>query len=432
MRGRTLFVALVALVVPSVSATATPRAVIVGASEFIDPRLAGFALPGATRDADKMRATLSALGIRADDMVVLTGRDATLGTIRAALNRLADASQAGDRAVIFLSGHGTQAPARAGDMLEPDGKDELFLAADAGRWNGSSFSLPGALTDDEIGRRVGELRARGVDVWMVIDSCTGGGLLRSGAKVKSIPPLRLGIPVTAPMRGAVDASGFIDGGLAGGGRLVAFAAAGADGVAWDDGDGGAFTTALTQASTPQPSSFAALAARTSKAPRAGGTLGNFWTAGDLSAPILFAGRSPDLLELARSLPPLPFEARLSIDQAGACPGQHRSATDRPVATSDGVTKLRHCDHVRVDMVEPAAPFRVEAWYRDAGGGYTSLVPPLGLIVAPGRWANIGFTFVTRDPATGRHLPQGEEALVLIARDVAGTAIGASLLRFAAI
>ena len=50
-------------------------------------------------------------------------------------------------------------------------------------------------------------------------------------------------------------------------------------------------------------------------PRGNGTLGGFWTAGDLSAPILFEGRSPDLIELARSLPPLPFETRLSIEHA---------------------------------------------------------------------------------------------------------------------
>ncbi|ATE64321.1 caspase family protein [Rhizorhabdus dicambivorans] len=424
------------IALPATPAAATVRAVLVGASSFSDPGLAAFTLPGAARDAERMADALAGLGVEREAMTLLTGREATLSAIRAALDRLAEASRTGDRAVIFLSGHGSQAPARPGDLLEPDGRDEIFLAADAGRWDPRSRSLPGALADDEIGRRIGELRARGTDVWVVIDSCTGGGLLRGAAgRAKTIAPERLGIPAGAPLRGAIDASGFVDGGLAGGGRLVAFAAAGPGGIAWDDGDGdgggGAFTRALTGAIAARPpASFAALAASTSAGRRAGGTLGAFWTAGDLAAPLLFSGRSPDLLDLARALPPLPFATRTEIDRAGACRAEAWEEGRRDTA-GDGATLLRHCDHVRVDIGEPGQPLRIEAWYRDAVGGYTSLAPPLGLVAAPGRWANIGFTFVTHDPGTGRPLPQGDEYLVLIARDATGTAIGAALLRFRA-
>lgn len=410
-------------------AQATTRAVLVGVSHFSDARLAAYDLPGAARDADHMATALTTLDIRRDAMTILTGSAATLKAIRQALDGLAARSAAGDRAVIFLSGHGTQAPSRSTDLVEPDGLDELFLAADAGRWDPRSRSVPGALPDDEIGRRIGELRARGVDVWVVIDSCTGGGLLRGGGEAKAVPPGSLDIPEPGPMRGIADPSGFVDGGLAGGGRLVAFAAAGPGAIAWDDGDGGAFTTALAAALAPgRPASFAALAADISRSPRGGGTLGPFWTAGDLSAPLLFDGRSPDLVDLARSLPPLPFTTSLAVDRAGAC---RTSAPPRPAGEAAGVMLLRHCDHVRVDLAEPIRPLRVEAWYRDAAGGYTSLAPPLGLLVAPGRWANVGFTFVTRDPSSGRDLPKGEEMLVLIARDDAGKAIGAKTLRFRA-
>ncbi|MES2497578.1 MAG: caspase family protein [Pseudomonadota bacterium] len=430
MRPGLLFAALAAAALSAIPAAAETRAVLVGVSRFSDPRLAAFALPGAARDVERIADALAGLNVNRSAMTRLTGDGATLVAIRAALDQLAAASSAGDRAVIFLSGHGTQAPARSADMIEPDGRDELFLAADAGQWDARSRTVPGALIDDEIGRRVGELRARGVDVWMVIDSCTGGGLLRGAGTGKAIPPGRLAIPGSGVMRGAIDPSGFVDGGLAGGGRLVAFAAAGPGAIAWDDGDGGAFTTALARTIAPdRPSSFAALAAGISRSPRGGGTLGAFWTAGDLSAPLLFDGRSPDMVDLANSLPPLPFTTSLAIDRAGACkavPATPPSSADR-----DGFTLLRHCDHVRVDMAEPPQPLRIEAWYRDAAGGYTSLAPPLGLIVAPGRWANVGFTFVTRDPGTGRELPRGEETLVLIARDGAGKAIGARLLRFRA-
>ena len=432
MRARFLLALIGLALLPATPATATVRAVLVGASSFSDTKLAPFALPGAARDAQRMADALAALGVARGAITLLSGQAATLPAIRAALDRLATASEAGDRAVIFLSGHGTQAPARAGDLLEPDGRDEMFLAADAGRWDTRSRSLPGALSDDEIGRRIGELRARGTDVWIVIDSCAGGGLLRDGrGRPKAIAPERLGIPSAGPLRGAVDGSGFVDGGLAGGGRLVAFAAAGPGAIAWDDGDGGAFTRAITEtiASGP-PASFAALAAGTSATPRRGGTLGAFWTAGELAAPLLFAGRSPDLAELARALPELPFTTKLSIDRAGAC--RPEPAPGGGLGTvGDGVNLLRHCDHVRVDMGEPVQPLRIEAWYRDAAGGYTSLTPPWGLVAAPGRWANVGFTFVTHDPGTRRLLPQGEEYLVLIARDTNGNAIGAKLLTFRA-
>ncbi|MBO9375341.1 hypothetical protein GG804_01030 [Sphingomonas histidinilytica] len=430
MRMRFLLAALAGALLSAAPAAAETRAVLVGVSHFSDPRLDAFALPGAAHDVDRMAGALATLGVDRAALTMLTGDGATLAAIRAALDRLAAASAAGDRAVIFLSGHGTQAPARAADPIEPDGKDELFLAADAGAWDPRSRTVPGALVDDEIGRRVGELRARGVDVWMVIDSCTGGGLLRGSGTPKAIPPSRLGIPAGAPLRGAVDPSGFVDGGLAGGGRLVAFAAAGPGAIAWDDGDGGAFTKALARAIAPdRPASFAALAAGISGSPRRGGTIGAFWTAGDLSAPLLFDGRSPDMVDFARALPPLPFATALAIDRAGACKAD---GGNRPRSDDGGdLTLLLHCDHVRVDMAEPPQPLRIEAWYRDAAGGYTSLAPPLGLIVAPGRWANVGFTFVTRDPGTGRELPKGEETLVLIARDTDGKAIGARLLRFRA-
>jgi len=430
MRLLLLLIGLIAL--PAGPAGATARAVLVGVSTFADPALRTFALPGAARDATRMADGLAALGIDRAAMTILTGPAATLPAIRSALDGLVQASRAGDRAVIFLSGHGTQTPVRAGDPLEPDGRDELFLAADAGPWDARTRSLPGALLDDEIGRRIGEIRARGADVWIVVDSCTGGGLLRgSGNIVKAIAPEVLGIPAAPPIRGAVDQSGFVDGGLAGGGRLVAFAAAGPGAIAWDDGDGGAFTRALAEVLRAHPpADFAALAAATSARPRAGGTLGPFWTAGDLSAPLLFGGASPDLIDFARGLPFFPAVIRLSVDQAGACRAAGGPRRDPPGARDD-VTRLRHCDHVRVDVEEVGQPLRIEAWYRDAGGGYTSLTPPLGLVASPGRWASVGFTFVTRDPSTGRALPRGDEYLVLVARDPAGTAVGARLLVFRA-
>jgi hypothetical protein len=413
-----------AITQPIERADARVRAVLVGASEFSEPDLRRFSLPGAARDAERMAAALRRFDIAASDMTVLTGRGATVAAIRSALDDLARRSEGGDRAIIFLSGHGTQAPVAADDGLEPDGLDEWFLASDAGHWDHRSKSLPGGLKDDEIGLRVRAMRAAGVDIWIMIDSCTGGALFRGARAVpKSIDASTLGIVLPPPNRGAIDTSGFVDAGIGGGGRLVAFAAAAPGQVAWDDGEGGRFTTALATALTDRPSSFASLAARS-------GPVAIPWTAGDLSAPFLFDGQSPDLIALIRDLPPLPFATNLSVDDAGACKRRNGGKNKKSPDTSRPIT-LDHCDHVRVDFGEPAMPLRLEAWYRDASGSYASLAPPAGLLVVPGRWANVGFTFVTRDPASGRPLPGGEELLILIARDEAGAAIAADLMRFRA-
>ncbi|WP_165324441.1 caspase family protein [Rhizorhabdus phycosphaerae] len=414
----------VAMTQPIERADARVRAVLVGASDFAEPELRRFSLPGAARDAERMADALRPFEISAGDMTVLTGRAATADAIRAALDALARRSTRGDRAIIFLSGHGTQAPVSTDDGLEPDGLDEWFLASDAGRWDTRSQSLPGGLKDDEIGLRVRAMRADGVDVWIMIDSCTGGGLFRgSRATPKSIDASILGIVLPPPNRGAIDTSGFVDAGLAGGGRLVAFAAAAPGQIAWDYGDGGRFTTALAAALTDRPSSFAALAARS-------GPVAIPWTAGDLSAPFLFDGQSPDLLGLIRGLPPLPFATRLSIDDAGACK-KRSSGSDRRSPDASTTITLGHCDHVRVDFGEPVTPLRLEAWYRDASGSYASLSPPAGLLVVPGRWANVGFTFVTHDPVSGSPLPRGEEVLILLVRDGSGAAIAGDLMRFQA-
>ena len=414
----------VAMIQPVEGADARVRAVLVGASDFAAPDLRRFSLPGAARDAERMAAALRPFDIPASDMTVLTGRGATVAAIRSALDELARHSESGDRAIIFLSGHGTQAPVTADDGFEPDGLDEWFLASDAGHWDNQSKSLPGALKDDEIGLRVRAMRAAGVDVWIMVDSCTGGALFRGArATPKSIGASTLGIVLSSPNRGAIDMSGFVDAGLVGGGRLVAFAAAGPGQIAWDDGDGGRFTTALATALADRPSSFAVLAART-------GPIAIPWTAGDLSAPFLFDGKSPDLIGLIRDLPPLPFVTRLSVDDTGVCKKRSSGGDRKSPDTRETIT-LDHCDHVRVDFGEPATPLRLEAWYRDASGSYASLAPPAGLLVVPGRWANVGFTFVTRDPVSGQPLPGGEELLILIARDESGAAIAADVMRFRA-
>ncbi len=102
---------------------------------------------------------------------------ATLAAIRGAFADLTAKVQPGDFVYLHFSGHGTQAPA-ADPASELDGLDELFLPVDIGKWSDEVGAVENALVDDEIGAMIDALRARGVDVWAVFDSCHSGTVTR--------------------------------------------------------------------------------------------------------------------------------------------------------------------------------------------------------------------------------------------------------------
>jgi hypothetical protein len=103
--------------------------------------------------------------------------DPTLAAIRQAFADLTARVEPGDFVYLHFSGHGTQAPAADPDS-ELDGLDELFLPADIGKWSNQVGAVENALVDDEIGTLIDGLRAKGVDVWAVFDSCHSGTVTR--------------------------------------------------------------------------------------------------------------------------------------------------------------------------------------------------------------------------------------------------------------
>jgi hypothetical protein len=104
--------------------------------------------------------------------------DPTLAAIRQAFADLTARVEPGDFVYLHFSGHGTQAPA-LDPATELDGLDELFLPADIGKWSNQVGAVENALVDDEIGQLIDGLRAKGVDVWAVFDSCHSGTVTRS-------------------------------------------------------------------------------------------------------------------------------------------------------------------------------------------------------------------------------------------------------------
>jgi hypothetical protein len=79
----------------------------------------------------------------------------------------------GDHVVVLLAGHGSQQPAMAGAVDEPDGRDEIFLPADAAGMNGRG-TFTNAVTDDELGAWLRAIRATGAIVLVILDTSHNG------------------------------------------------------------------------------------------------------------------------------------------------------------------------------------------------------------------------------------------------------------------
>lgn len=174
-------------------------------------------LDGPPRDAALMRATLErVLGLEARGTTLLAGwgedpaTRPTHANILAALERLATDARPGSRAVVYLAGHGSQQPVRRASADEPDGLDELFLPADAAR--ARDGWIPNAIRDDELGERLCAIRDAGADVWLVVDSCHSGTMLRGaedeGVRLRWLDPAALGVGAPRARRGAPQ-SGWI-------------------------------------------------------------------------------------------------------------------------------------------------------------------------------------------------------------------------------
>jgi hypothetical protein len=172
-------------------------------------------LPGAANDIGLMRdAVVKLLGVPPEAVRVLAGWDPaneadrpTRDNILAALASLASTVRPGDRVFIQFSGHGSQQADQDGD--EMDGLDEIFLPADVDAMpkRGDGGGVPGAITDDEFNARVRAIRDAGARVWVVMDCCHSGTMLRGGpqpVRFRALDPSLLGVEL--PFRSATRAA----------------------------------------------------------------------------------------------------------------------------------------------------------------------------------------------------------------------------------
>lgn len=261
---------LLALATPA-TASAKPviRGLFVGIDQYLYSRAttqgADFGdLKGAVGDVGRIKAALR-MAYRLDldqpkagtctsqnaVSITLTDTCATRAAILGNLQKLIDASAAGDTLIFYYAGHGSQI---ADDQVfdQASGMNDTILPTDARQ--------PGAETDGDILDRefrgyIDEATAKGVNVVTIFDSCDSGTGTRAGpvdddpGEDRAAPPIlalkKIVRPAPPLMRGP------------GGGYRVHLAAS-ADGsvareVALGDGArGGVFTTALAQTLVAMP------------------------------------------------------------------------------------------------------------------------------------------------------------------------------------
>jgi hypothetical protein len=201
------------LALPLVSALASAETpgdrwwgIVVGVGEYqqLDPALS---LDGPPNDVPLVLTWLRRQGVPRRHLTVLADQVPsadglpTRAAILGALAALPDRMRAGDIAFLYFAGHGSQQPQGGREWSKADGFDEIFLPRDVGRWDARSGHVEGAIVDYEIGASVAALRARGIFVWLVFDSCHSATIARTlmvpHVRLRAVPPTQLGIPAAS-------------------------------------------------------------------------------------------------------------------------------------------------------------------------------------------------------------------------------------------
>jgi hypothetical protein len=171
-------------------------ALLVGCTHY-DNLGESFQLRGPANDVLLMRDTLvGRFGFPKDATTILSeaaggANRPTRAHIEREFQRLADLATPGSQIVIFLAGHGSKAPGAA-DPQEGAGlrMHQIYLPADVGKWDGSKSEVRNAISDDEFHRWIGAIRDRGANLWVIVDACHSGGMIRGAGEevVRQIPP----------------------------------------------------------------------------------------------------------------------------------------------------------------------------------------------------------------------------------------------------
>jgi S1-C subfamily serine protease len=199
-------------------ATAEDHALLVGCTEYPNLKNNRFyatsiRLFGPGNDVVLLRDTLvKYVGVPEANITVLKEWPAdeqarpTRANILHHLERLAREAKQGDRVIVHLAGHGSVQPDKSNDEL--DGLDEIFLPADVIGWQGKRGEVENAIPDDELGVKLRAIRDAGAKVWLLMDCCHAGTMVRAPLdeiRSRRLDPELLGVP-PVPGKGGVEAS----------------------------------------------------------------------------------------------------------------------------------------------------------------------------------------------------------------------------------
>ncbi len=212
-RLKTLLLAGAMILAPGL-AQAKTMALLVGVADY-NEESGIHDLLGPRNDVTIMWRALKGRGVAPDDITVLTdglpqGENFPVpkglahgGNILAELDRIAETAQKGDTVLFYYSGHGTRqpvSPTTQDEEPEADGMDQVLLPADVGKYDPIKMTLKNAIVDNELGRRISAIRAKGAFVWAVVDACHSGTVTRGETVTRSVDPASLGIPAVAPQQ----------------------------------------------------------------------------------------------------------------------------------------------------------------------------------------------------------------------------------------
>ncbi len=155
-------------------------------------------LSGPINDLPAMRSVFENIyGFKPRNILSLEKTAASRAGIEQAFREhLIQKAAPGDLVVFYYSGHGTQVPDINKD--EADGKDEALCPYDSGG------TISSYVTDDDLGKWVGQLRTK--NVFVMLDSCHSGTGLRGGDRPRSLEVTIKGMPpvTNTPRAGADD------------------------------------------------------------------------------------------------------------------------------------------------------------------------------------------------------------------------------------
>ncbi len=188
-------------------ADASPHrfALLVGCTKYDNNKT--FRLVGPGNDVELFRTVLiGKLGYQPENIVTLSEKIGgrfrpTYANIAREFAALAARAKAGDEVIVLLGGHGSQQPEQNPPdrhYPKPNGRDQIFLPADIGVWDGSKeHKVAGAIADYELRQWTKAITKTGASLWLIVDACCSGSTLRGNEVARKVAPEDLGIPAAA-------------------------------------------------------------------------------------------------------------------------------------------------------------------------------------------------------------------------------------------